>query len=94
MLEESAPRALGLDFGTTNTVLSWAHAHRAAEPVVFRFMTSLLFSFRSALCFWDEGDEHHPRVASEGGPWAIQRVLATIGLREDVDSWTVAPRSP
>jgi hypothetical chaperone protein len=75
----SAPASLGLDFGTTNTVLSWAHAHRAADPIVFKFLTSRLFSFRSALCFWDEGDETHPDVGSEAGPWAIERFFEQSG---------------
>jgi hypothetical chaperone protein len=80
------PKSLGLDFGTTNTVLSWAaprsgrpvdgaFATPRAEPVVFHFLTSLLFAFRSALCFWDEGDETHPQVVAEAGPWAIQSFL-------------------
>ena len=68
-------RSLGLDFGTTNTVLAWAHPHRPAEPLVFHFLTSLLFSFRSALCFRDDGDEHHPHVVTEAGPWAIQQFI-------------------
>ncbi len=72
-------KSLGLDFGTTNTVLSWAHAHRAADPVMFQFLTSRLFSFRSALCFWDEGDESHPQVMSEAGPWAIQKFIEASG---------------
>jgi hypothetical chaperone protein len=74
-----APPSLGLDFGTTNTVLSWAHAHRAADPVVFRFLTSRLFSFRSALCFWDDGDEVQPDVHAEAGPWAIERFFDAAG---------------
>lgn len=68
-------RSLGLDFGTTNTVLSWANPGHAAEPVAFQFLASALFSFRSALCFWDEGDEDQPLVRAEAGPWAIQRFL-------------------
>ena len=75
----STPPSLGLDFGTTNTVLSWAHAHRAADPIVFKFLTSRLFSFRSALCFWNEGDETHPGVRSEAGPWAIERFFEASG---------------
>jgi hypothetical chaperone protein len=75
----SQPRSLGLDFGTTNTVLSWAHAHHAAEPVVFHFLTSLLFAFRSALCFWNEGDDDHPHALSEAGPWAIQSFIEHAG---------------
>jgi hypothetical chaperone protein len=76
---DTAPRALGLDFGTTNTVLSWAHPHAPADPVVFRFLSSLLFSFRSALCFWNEGEDDHPKVESEAGPWAIQRFIEFSG---------------
>jgi hypothetical chaperone protein len=73
------PRALGLDFGTTNTVLAWAHPHAPADPVVFRFLGSLLFAFRSALCFWDEGEEDWPEVHSEAGPQAIQRFIELGG---------------
>jgi hypothetical chaperone protein len=72
---DAGPRALGLDFGTTNTVLAWAHPHGSADPVVFKHMTSLIFAFRSALAFWDEGDDLHPDVRAEAGPWAIQRFL-------------------
>ncbi len=76
---ETAPRSLGLDFGTTNTVLAWAHPHAPADPVVFKFLSNLLFAFRSAMCFWDEGDENHPVVRYEGGPWAIQRFIELSG---------------
>jgi hypothetical chaperone protein len=76
---QDARRALGLDFGTTNTVLSWAAPHHAADPVVFRFLSLVLFSFRSALTFWDEGDENAPLVKSEAGPWAIQKFIEIAG---------------
>jgi len=76
---DTGPRALGLDFGTTNTVLSWAHPHAPADPVVFKYLTNRLFSFRSALTFWNEGDEDHPRVLTEAGPWAIERFIELSG---------------
>ena len=79
MPQHDAHRALGLDFGTTNTVLSWAAPHHAADPVVFRFLSLVLFSFRSALTFWDEGDENAPLVKSEAGPWAIQKFIEIAG---------------
>lgn len=72
-------RSLGLDFGTTNTVLSWAHPHAPADPVVFSFLSNRLFSFRSALCFWNEGDDDHPKAMSDAGPWAIQRFIEQAG---------------
>ena len=75
----AAPLSLGLDFGTTNTVLSWAHPHAPADPVVFNFLSNRLFSFRSALCFWNEGDDDHPKVMSDAGPWAIQRFIEQAG---------------
>ena len=75
----AAPRALGLDFGTTNTVFAWAQPHAQADAVVFRFLGSLLFAFRSALCFWDEGEEDAPVLRSEAGPWAIERFIELAG---------------
>ena len=75
----TSQRTLGLDFGTTNTVLAWAQPHHPAEPVVFHFLTSLLFAFRSALCFWNEGDEDAPKVLADAGPWAIERFLEVRG---------------
>ncbi len=86
LANESGPRTLGLDFGTTNTVLSWAHPHRPAEPVVFNFLSNRLFSFRSALCFWDEGDENHPLVKAEAGPWAIQGFIESSGEARFIQS--------
>ena len=78
----TARRSLGLDFGTTNTVLAWAGEGEAAAPIAFRFAGAELTAFRSALCFWDEGDEHAPRVRSEAGPWAIEHFLeATSEVR-------------
>lgn len=75
----AAARALGLDFGTTNTVLAWANPHAPADPVVFSFLSNRLISLRSALCFWNEGDDDHPQVRSEAGPWAIQRFIELAG---------------
>ena len=60
-------------------MLSWAHAHAPADPVVFNFLSNRLFSFRSALCFWNEGDDDHPKVLSDAGPWAIQRFIELAG---------------
>jgi hypothetical chaperone protein len=68
-------RALGLDFGTTNTVLAWADAKAGAAPVAFRHHAATLTAFRSALCFWDEGDENQPKVMAEAGPWGIEQFM-------------------
>ena len=65
------PAALGLDFGTTNTVLAWAQPDGHAAPVTFHYQAALVTAFRSALCFWDEGDGNALHVMAEAGPWAI-----------------------
>jgi hypothetical chaperone protein len=67
--------SLGLDFGTTNTVLAWARPDGAAAPVMFQHHAATLSAFRSALCFWDEGDENAPHVMAEAGPWAIDHFM-------------------
>lgn len=74
-------RALGLDFGTTNTVLAWAHSHAAADPVVFRFPVLVGRAFV----------EHFRADRIESGDEfvSIANGLATIGTREDVESWIV-----
>lgn len=53
---------------------------------MFHFLTFLLFSFRSALCFWDEGDETHPKVMREAGPWAIQHFIESSGESRFIQS--------
>lgn len=63
--------SLGLDFGTTNTVLAFAGQGVPAQPVLFHHHAATISAFRSALCFWDEGDENAPHVMAEAGPWAI-----------------------
>lgn len=68
-------RALGLDFGTTNTVLAWADPGGHGHPVMFHHHAATISAFRSALCFWDEGDENAPHVMAEAGPWAIDHFM-------------------
>ena len=72
-------RSLGLDFGTTNTVVAFADPGGEARPVVFRHEAGPFTAFRTALCFWDEGDEHQSTVRSEAGPWAIGHFLESSG---------------
>lgn len=76
MAERLEIAALGLDFGTTNTVVSLADAAGASELVDFAGEDATGAVFRSALCFWEE-----PRgwngVAHEAGPWAIAEYLGS-----------------
>jgi hypothetical chaperone protein len=70
-MPESAPPslALGLDFGTTNSVVARSSGNES-RLVMLDAPNGPEATFRSALCFWE--DEGAPGgVASEAGPWAI-----------------------
>jgi hypothetical chaperone protein len=67
------PTALGLDFGTTNSVAAIARAG-TSDLVLLDAPGGADAVFRSALCFWQ--DEDVPGgIASEAGPWAIAEYL-------------------
>jgi len=68
--------ALGLDFGTTNTVLARAGANGHAQPIVFSVDGAALSTIRSILCFWFE---KNIGAQSASGPWAIQHFLDEPG---------------
>ncbi|WP_293385932.1 Hsp70 family protein [Phenylobacterium sp.] len=61
---------LGIDFGTTNTVVALAGAGGAAELVRFPAPEGELFAFRSCLSF-HAGDKPNDRAIA-AGPWAIE----------------------
>ncbi|QAY75502.1 Hsp70 family protein [Sphingosinicella sp. BN140058] len=64
--------ALGLDFGTTNSVAAVADGDGAPELIGFGSEADAIF--RSALCFWhDEGAKGG--LAVEAGPFAIAEYL-------------------
>ncbi|MGH7022696.1 MAG: Hsp70 family protein, partial [Caulobacteraceae bacterium] len=63
-------RAIGIDFGTTNTVISLIGADGEAELVSFPAEDEEIVAFRSALSFHPNPDDPRGRVI-EAGPWAI-----------------------
>jgi len=74
-MEHLAPGgAIGLDFGTTNSVLARAGAEGEASLVAFAGPEGAGAVFRSALCFWHD-DEVRGGLAAEAGPWAIAEYL-------------------
>ncbi len=69
-----APPTIGIDFGTTNTVVSMTNGDGPARLVRFPTGEGDLFAFRSALSFHNlqgQGGEANERVV-EAGPWAIE----------------------
>jgi hypothetical chaperone protein len=66
--------ALGLDFGTTNSVVALADGCGGSELVEFAGDDATGAVFRSALCFWEE-ERAWQGIAHEAGPWAIAEYL-------------------
>lgn len=67
--------ALGLDFGTTNSVAAFAGAEGGgSELLSFSGPERADSVFRSALCFWHDEDVKGG-LAVEAGPWAIAEYL-------------------
>jgi hypothetical chaperone protein len=67
-------RTLGLDFGTTNSVIALGMAQGGAEMVSFAAPEGMASVFRSALCFWQD-EAVRGGLAHEAGPWAIAEFL-------------------
>jgi hypothetical chaperone protein len=67
-------RAVGIDFGTTNSVIAQTAGDGLAELVEFAAPDGLGSVFRSALCFWQD-DAVRGGLAHEAGPWAIAEFL-------------------
>lgn len=65
---------LGVDFGTTNTVLALLGEDGASTVVPFAAPTGPSSAFRSVLSFREQPDPLHPRTV-EAGPWAIEEYV-------------------
>jgi len=66
-------QAIGLDFGTTNTVAAIVNACNNAETIQFGDGDEAVSTFRSVVSFWREQDSGS--IRTEGGPWAIEHFI-------------------
>ncbi|WP_422062060.1 Hsp70 family protein [Sphingopyxis sp.] len=89
----SEASALGLDFGTTNTVVALADGAGGTELVEFAGDKATGAVFRSALCFWEE-ERAWQGVAHEAGPWAIAEYLQSPLDSRFVQSFKSVAASP
>jgi hypothetical chaperone protein len=64
---------IGIDFGTTNSVLSVLEPDGSTRTA--RFTEAQLDVFRSVLCFWTEEAHHRTQLRSAAGPKAIAAYL-------------------
>ncbi len=74
MQGDGATAALGLDFGTTNTVVALADGAGGSDLVAFDGPAGSDAVFRSALCFWEEESAWNG-IACEAGPHAVAEFL-------------------
>jgi hypothetical chaperone protein len=74
MQNDTGRRIVGLDFGTTNTVVALARGNVSADLITFAGDLATGAVFRSALCFWEQ-EGARGGVDHEAGPWAIAEYL-------------------
>ena len=66
---------IGVDFGTTNTVVSLLRADGTSHTMRHRFGAAELDVVRTLLCFWNEGGGKHLDLREAVGPAAIEAYL-------------------
>lgn len=75
MPTSTAPaRSVGIDFGTTNSVVARAGDDARIDLVEFAAPAGRDSAFRSALCFWED-EAVRGGLGHEAGPWAIAEFL-------------------
>lgn len=85
--------ALGLDFGTTNTVVAQADGSGGSRLIEFTGDEATGPVFRSALCFWED-ERGWNGIAHEAGPWAIAEYLQSPLDSRFVQSFKTVAASP
>lgn len=95
-ISRSRPPALGLDFGTTNSVAAIADPERSGEviPVAFPDVAERHSVFRTALDFWVEGTREGRRTLVEAGPWAIAHFIESPEGSRFLQSFKTFAASP
>ncbi|WP_426438767.1 Hsp70 family protein [Bradyrhizobium genosp. P] len=79
--------SIGVDFGTSNTVVALADGDGRVEAIRFEHGGRTHSVYVSAICFWEDrpGAGLHPRA--EGGPWAIEQFLEGRSIHRFIQSF-------
>jgi hypothetical chaperone protein len=88
------PSTLGLDFGTTNTVLAQVGSGGNASPIAFFIDNERIDALRSALCFWQTSNSAPDNLRIEAGPYAIQQFIDHTGECRFIQSFKTFAASP
>lgn len=92
MANDPIAQAIGLDFGTTNTVATIANAGNNAGTVLFGDGPEAVSTFRSVISFWRE--QESGSIRTEGGPWAIEHFIEFPGETRFLQSFKTFAASP
>ncbi len=68
-------RLIGIDFGTTNSVLASLEADGNVRTTVYPVGQAQLDVFRTVLCFWNEKEGGRNTLRHAAGPYAVQTYL-------------------
>lgn len=79
--------SIGIDFGTSNTVVAIADSRGHVEALTFEHGENALKVYVTALCFWDERHGNGLRTEVEGGPWAIEQFLEGLHAHRFIQSF-------
>ena len=69
------PAAIGIDFGTSNSVVALAAADGSVQTRSFPTKQGAVDAYRSALMFWREGRPPQSRIVHVSGPDALDMAL-------------------
>lgn len=87
MNSDTADISIGIDFGTTNTVVAFAGPEGEAEALQFTQNGVVHRTYNSALCFWEEHQGESALLRMEGGPWAIQQFIEGTAAHRFIQSF-------
>jgi hypothetical chaperone protein len=79
--------SIGIDFGTTNTMVAFAGAPGEAEALQFTQNGIVHRIYHSALCFREEQQGQRAQLRMEGGPWAVAQFLEGTAAHRFIQSF-------